>query len=130
MKGDVSLYLAIESVVQHKMFSCYGMRLAKDLDLAEIFEVDIKELRESIGKNIVRFPLDFMIEKNEGEYAFTEPGIIMLGGLLKSKRAIKAHIQFIEYFVHLANENGLSIFDLVQNLPPIQNSLPRNQFGQ
>lgn len=43
----------------------------------------------------------------------TIPGVIMLGGLLKSERAIKAHLQFIEYFVGLAHENGLSIFDLM-----------------
>jgi hypothetical protein len=55
-----------------------------------------------------------MIETSKGEYALTELGILMLGGLLKSKRAIRAHIQFIEYFVHLLHENGESAFDLIK----------------
>lgn len=55
-----------------------------------------------------------MIETNKGEYALTEPGILMLGSLLRSERAKRAHMQFIEYFVHILNENGLSVFDLIK----------------
>ncbi len=56
-----------------------------------------------------------MVRLGDGSYAFSEPGIIMLGGLLKSERAIKAHVQFIDYFVRLANESGVSIFDLIDS---------------
>lgn len=63
----------------------------------------------------MRFPSDFMAELNKGEYVFTEPGILMLGGLLKSERAIKAHLQFIDYFIHLAHENRATIFDLIKS---------------
>ena len=55
-----------------------------------------------------------MTELNKGEYTLTELGILMLGGLLKSERAKRAHIQFIEYFVHLLHENGVSVFDLIK----------------
>jgi len=116
MQADISLFMAIEKVVQDKMFSYQGIRVVKDVDLAEVFEVDVKELRTNVRKSMVRFPSDFMVEINDGEYAFTEPGIIMLGGLLKSERAIKAHLQFIEYFVHLAHKNGISIFDLLNSV--------------
>ena len=115
MKKDISLFLAIEKLVQDKMFFHQGMRVVKDVDLAEIFEVDVKEFRTNIKKNMVRFPSDFIVEINDGEYAFAEPGIIMLGGLLKSERAIKAHLQFIEYFVHLAHGNGISVFDIISS---------------
>ena len=113
MEGDISLFLAIEKLMQDKMFFLQGLHVVKDIDIAEIFEVNIKELRADIRENIVRFPSDFMLELNDGEYALAEPGVIMLGGLLKSERAIKAHLQFIEYFVGLAHENGISIFDLM-----------------
>jgi hypothetical protein len=56
-----------------------------------------------------------MIETIEGEYALTEPGILMLGGLLKSERAIKVHLQFIDFFVQHLHENGTSAFDLLNN---------------
>lgn len=114
MKGDLTLFLALEKMIQEKMFLYQGKLVVKDVDLAWIYEVKIKELRTRIRNNRSRFPSDFMIELNEGEYAFTEPGIVMLGGLLKSERARKVHIQFIDYFVHLAHENGVSVFDLIK----------------
>jgi len=115
MKGEISLFLAVEKMMQEKMFLHQGMFYVKDVDLAEIYEVDIMKVRTKIRNNISRFPSDFIIELNEGEYAFTEPGILMLGGLLKSERAIKVHIQFIDYFVHHLHENGTSAFDLLNN---------------
>ena len=87
----------------------------KDVDLAGIYKITIKEIKTKIRNNRSRFPYDFMIEFNEGGYAFTEPGILILGGLLKSERAIKVHLQFIDYFVHHLQENGTSAFDLLNN---------------
>jgi hypothetical protein len=116
MEGDISLFLAIEKMMQEKLFLHQGKLVVKDADIAEIYDVNLKELRIKIKKNRSRFPSDFMTELSEGEYAFTEPGILMLGGLFKSERTIKAHIQFIEYFVHLAHENGESIFDLIKTV--------------
>jgi hypothetical protein len=115
MKGDLTLFLAIEKIVQDNMFLHQGMYVIKDTALAEILEVGIKELRTNIRNNRERFPSDFMTELREGEYAFSEPGILKLGGLLKSERAIKIHLQYIEYFVHLAHENGISVFDLINS---------------
>ncbi len=115
VKGDVSLFLAIEKLVQEKMVIYQGMSVAKDTDLAEILEMNVDELREEVRKNMDRFPSDFMAEISDGEYLLAEQEIIMLGGLLSSERAIKVHLQFIEYFVQLAHENGLSIFDLIDN---------------
>ena len=115
MKEDISLFLAIEKLVQDKMFFHQGMRVVKDVDLAEIFEMTVNEFRTNIKKNMVRFPSDFIVEINDGEYAFAKSGIIILGGLLKSEKAIKVHLQFIEYFVHLAHKNGISVFDIVNS---------------
>ncbi len=101
MNQNLTLFLAIEQLVQEKMITHQGMRVARDVDLAELFDLDVQELRGEAKQNTDRFPSDFMVRLSDGEYAFSEPGIIMLGGLLKSERAIKAHLQFIEYFVHL-----------------------------
>lgn len=115
MNQDLTLFLAIEQLVQEKMVTYQGMRVARDVDLAELFGLDVQELREEVKQNTDRFPSDFMVRLGDGIYAFSEPGIIMLGGLLKSERAIKVHLQFIDYFVHLAHESGVSIFDLIDN---------------
>ncbi|MFO7574271.1 MAG: ORF6N domain-containing protein [Bacteroidales bacterium] len=114
MEGDISLFLAIEKMMQEKMVFHQGMLVVKDVDLAAIYDIKLINLRSKISKNISRFPSDFMIETINGEYALTEPGILMLGGLFGSDRARRAHMQFIKYFVHLLNESGLSVFDLIK----------------
>jgi hypothetical protein len=114
MEGDISLFLAIEKMMQERMFMHQGKFFVKDADLATIYDVKLTNLRTKISKNISRFPPDFIIETRKGEYALTEPGILMLGGLLRSDRARRVHMQFIEYFGHLLHENGESVFDLIK----------------
>lgn len=114
IEGDISLFLAIEKMMQERMFIHQGKLFVKDVDLASIYDVKLTNLRTKISKNISRFPSDFMIETSKGEYALTEQGVLMLGGLLRSERARRAHMQFIEYFVLLIHENGMSVFDLIK----------------
>ena len=113
MERDITLFLAIEKMMQERMFLHQGKLFVKDVDLAAIYEVKITNLRTKISKNRSRFPADFITEISIGEYVFTELGILMLGGLLRSERARRAHMQFIEYFVHLLHENGMSVFDFI-----------------
>ena len=115
IKGDISLFLAIEKMMQESMFMHHGKLVVKDVDLAAIYNVKITDLRKKISKNKSRFPSDFMTETSKGKYALTEPGILMLGGLLKSERARRAHMQFIGYFVHLLHETGMSVLDLIKS---------------
>ncbi|MBK7733151.1 MAG: ORF6N domain-containing protein [Bacteroidales bacterium] len=110
------LFLAIEKMVQERMFLHQGKLVVKDVDLAAIYGVKVIDIRTKIRENISRFPSDFMIETSKGEYALTEPGILMLGGLLRSERARRVHMQFIEYFVHLLHDNGMSVFDLIKTV--------------
>jgi len=90
-----------------------------DSDLAELYEVETKRLKEQVRRNIDRFPDDFMIELSYEEneelkkltgkqsrgqhskympFAFTEHGILMLANVLNSERAIKINIQIIRIF--------------------------------
>ncbi len=45
MNQDLTLFLAIEQLVQEKMITHQGMRVARDVDLAELFGLDVQELR-------------------------------------------------------------------------------------
>jgi hypothetical protein len=93
-----------------------------DRDLAELYQVETKRLKEQVKRNPERFPKHFMFElttqENEvlrshfatlkrGEhskylpYAFTEYGILMLSNVLKSSRAISMSIKIIDVFVKL-----------------------------
>jgi len=96
-----------------------GKQVMFDSDLAELYEVETRVLNQAIKRNKERFPVDFMFQltKNEFEslrsqnvtsswggrryapYVFTEQGVAMLSGVLKSKRAVKVNIEIMRAFV-------------------------------
>ncbi len=117
--------------IQEKIFTIRGERVMLDFDLAELFEVETKVLKQAVKRNIERFPSDFMFEISIEEYhslrsqivtstrggrrympyAFTEQGVSMLSSVLKSKKAIGVNIAIIRAFVllrqHLMNYGDL-----------------------
>jgi hypothetical protein len=94
-----------------------------DFDLAELYEVETRVLKQAVKRNIDRFPSDFMFELSKIEWleliticdklktgikfspkqpmAFTEHGVTMLSSVLKSNRAIDVNIQIIRAFIEL-----------------------------
>jgi flagellar capping protein FliD len=94
-----------------------------DRDLAELYGVETKVLKQAVRRNIDRFPSDFMFEMTKVEFAdwrsqfvtsksdrmglrykpmaFTEQGVAMLSSFLKSKRAIQVNIQIMRPFTQL-----------------------------
>jgi hypothetical protein len=93
-----------------------------DTDLAEMYEVEVSQLKRQVRRNIDRFPKDFMFELTPEEvsslrcqngilktgrgqhskyapFAFTEEGVAMLSGLLRSKIAIQVNINIMRAFV-------------------------------
>ncbi|MBN2890576.1 MAG: ORF6N domain-containing protein [Bacteroidales bacterium] len=108
-----------DEVVKEKIYTIRGKNVMLDRDLAELYEVETKRLKEQVRRNIDRFPEDFMIELTEEEYgelkelmgkqsrgqhskyppfAFTEHGVLMLASVLNSERAIKINVQIIRIF--------------------------------
>jgi hypothetical protein len=105
--------------IQEKIFTIRGERVMLDFDLAELFEVETKVLKQAVKRNIERFPSDFMFEITIEEYhslrsqivtstrggrrympyAFTEQGVSMLSSVLKSQKAIEVNIAIIRAFV-------------------------------
>jgi len=93
-----------------------------DFDLAELYEVETKNLNLAVKRNIKRFPEDFMFELSKKEWdslrlhietskgrggkrylpkAFTEQGLAMLSGVLRSDKAINVNISIMRAFVQL-----------------------------
>ena len=93
-----------------------------DKDLAELYVVKAIVLRQTVKRNIKRFPSDFMFQLNKEEakllvsqkvipsmkyfgghlpYVFTEQGVAMLSSVLNSDRAIQMNIQIIRTFTQL-----------------------------
>lgn len=112
-------------VIQNKIFEIRGERVMLDYDLAEMYQVETKNLKRSVRRNIDRFPEDFMFELTKDEYdslrcnfgtlenngrgqyskylpfAFTEQGIAQLSSVLNSPFAIQVNISIIRAFVSL-----------------------------
>jgi hypothetical protein len=111
-----------DEILMSKIYLIRGQKVMLDRDLAELYQVETKRLKEQVKRNPERFPKHFMFElttqENEvlrshfatlkrGEhskylpYAFTEHGILMLSNVLKSSRAISMSIKIIDVFVKL-----------------------------
>ena len=106
-------------IIQNKIYEIRGQQVMLDFDLAELYEVETKRLKESVRRNINRFPPDFMFELNADEwtilrsqfassswgghryapFAFTEQGLAMLSGILNSDKAIEVNINIMRAFV-------------------------------
>src|SRR3569832_2326183 len=113
-----------------------------DFHLAELYGVETKRLKEAVRRNKDRFPDDFMfqltreeynslrtqfatLEKGRGKHskysplAFTEQGVAMLSGVLKSKKAVAVNIQIIRAFVFL-RQYALSHKELAAKLKELE----------
>lgn len=110
-------------IIQNKIFEIRGQRVMLDFDLAELYEVETRALKQAVKRNISRFPEDFMFEltKNEWQeviticdnlpqtvkfspalpFAFTEQGVAMLSSVLRSLKAIEINISIMRAFVAL-----------------------------
>ncbi|MBB4036869.1 hypothetical protein GGR21_002782 [Dysgonomonas hofstadii] len=108
-------------IIQNKIFEIRGMRIMLDFDLAELYQVENKNLKRAVKRNIERFPDDFMFELTADEweilrcnfgtsnwggtrylpFAFTEQGIAQLSSVLNSPLAIQVNISIIRAFVTL-----------------------------
>lgn len=108
-------------VIQNKIYELRGFRVMFDFDLAELYDVKNFRLKEQVKRNIDRFPGDFMFQLTKVEwteviaicdnlpenakfspatpYAFTQEGVAMLSGILRSPIAIQVNINIIRAFV-------------------------------
>lgn len=108
--------------IERRIFYLRGVKVMLSSDLAELYGVAVKALNQAVRRNLVRFPEDFMFQLTPEEfedlksqivtsswggmrralpYAFTEQGIAMLSGVLKSPRAIRVNIEIMRAFVML-----------------------------
>lgn len=118
--------------IQSKIYEIRGQRVMLDFDLAELYGVETRVLKQAVRRNIERFEgEDFMFELSEGEYnilkdrlrsqivileidgrgkypkyppfAFTEMGVAMLSSVLRSETAIRVNRAIMRAFVAMRN---------------------------
>lgn len=57
-------------IIQNKIYEIRGQRVMLDFDLAELYQVETRTLKQAVRRNIERFPEDFMFEITETEYNY------------------------------------------------------------
>jgi len=105
--------------IKNSILEIRGKKVILDYELAKLYEVETRALKQAVRRNIERFPIDFMFELTEEEmknltsqfvtsswggtrhqsFAFTEQGVAMLSSVLKSKKAIQINISIMRAFV-------------------------------
>ena len=107
------------NIITSKIYEIRGQKVMLDFDLAELYGIPTKALKQAINRNIMRFPEDFMFIINDLEFqnlrsqivtsswggirrnpvALTEHGVSMLASILRSEIAIKMNIAIVRAFV-------------------------------
>lgn len=113
-------------LIQKRIYEVRGQKVMMDFDLAELYEVETRILKQAVKRNIDIFPEDFMFELTQNEwiflrsqivtleigqgrgrypkylpFAFTEHGVTMLANVLKSKKARQRAVAIVRAFISL-----------------------------
>jgi len=110
-------------IIAGMIYLIRGQKVMIDRDLARLYGVQTRVLKQAVRRNIDRFPSDFMFELTDDEFkkwrsqfvisntdkkglrynpmAFTEQGVAMLSSVLNSDKAIQVNIQIIRIFTRL-----------------------------
>ena len=118
----MSTAIVSQEMIERLIFLIRGQKVIIDADLAVLYGVTTRRLKEQVRRNMERFPSDFMFELTGDEkaqvvancdhlkklrfspylpYAFTEHGALMLANVLSSERAMQASVQIVRTFVRL-----------------------------
>ena len=132
------------TTIQSKIHEIRGQQVMLDFDLAALYQVETKVLKQAVRRNIERFPEDFIFEISNEEYnslkislrsqivtleidgrgkypkyppfAFTEMGVAMLSSVLRSGSAIQVNIAIMRAFVAMRNYLTLIEHEVRENL--------------
>jgi phage regulator Rha-like protein len=136
----------VEERIMDKIYMIRGQKVMIDRDLAELYGVETRRLKEQVKRNRSRFPSRYMFQLTKKEYdvlrsqnatlkqgahskylpyAFTEHGALMLANVLKSGRAIRMSLKIIDVFVML-REMALTHKDILLKLEQLEGRVVQN----
>lgn len=112
--------------IERRILLLRGQKVLLDVDLAQLYQVEVRTLNQAVRRNRERFPEDFMFQVTETEaesilrsqfviskpgpgsggrrylpLSFTEQGVAMLSSVLRSPRAVQVNIAIMRAFVQL-----------------------------
>ena len=131
----------VDESIMNKIHLIRNQKIMLDRDLAELYGVETKHLKQAVKRNLRRFPEDFMFQMTELEFrnwrsqnvtsnsdrlglryapfCFTEQGVTMLSCILNSERAIVVNIRVIRIFTKM-REMLLTHKDILLQLEKIE----------
>ncbi len=148
-RNKVPAISVFEEKIISKIFLIRNQKVMLDRDLAEMYGVETKVLKQAVKRNRERFPKDFMFEMTEKElknwrsqfvtsnssalkglrynpFCFTEQGVAMLSSILNSTVAIKVNIQIIRVFGKM-KEMLLSNSEILLKLEKLENDVKEDR---
>jgi hypothetical protein len=134
-------------LIKNSILDLRGKKVILDYELAKLYEVETRVLKQAVRRNIDRFPEDFMFQLTKEEwkllrsqsvtleigkghhpkylpFAFTEQGVAMLSAVLNSQRAVQTSVLIMRAFV-LMRQWALEYQDLQEKLTDLE-----KRFGQ
>ena len=130
-----------DNLITNRIFTIRGLKIMVDRDLAELYGVETKRLKEAVRRNSDRFPSDFMFEMSNEEFnnwrtqiassnsdlmglrykpfCFTEQGVTMLSCILNSAQAIEVNIRIIRIFAKM-RELALNHKDILLKIDELE----------
>lgn len=135
--AQIGVAMELETI-RSMIYEVRGVRVMLDFDLARLYQVENRTLKQAVRRNMDRFPDDFMLKLTKDEanrlisigisqnvissdynpgpgqvFAFTEEGVAMLSAVLRSPVAVNVSIEIMRAFVeirnHLATTGRLSV---------------------
>jgi hypothetical protein len=132
------------SILQSKIYEFRGVKVMLDYDLATLYEVETRVLKQAVRRNDYRFPDDFMFQLTKLEwqelitncdklpesikfspqtpFAFSEQGVAMLSSVLKSRKAVATNIAIMCAFVEIRKTITLQS-NISQQIMELKNDL-------
>ncbi|WKD86561.1 hypothetical protein KCTC32516_01937 [Polaribacter huanghezhanensis] len=140
MQEEKEKSMISDEIITNKIYLIRNQKVMLDRDLAELYQVETKRLKEAVRRNLSRFPEDFMFELTKKEFenwrtqfatsnsdkmglryvpmVFTEQGVAMLSSVLNSDRAIVVNIKIIRIFTKMRQllSDNLSLQLEIENI--------------
>lgn len=127
------------TTIKNSIHEIRGKRVILDNELAKMYEIETRVLKQAVRRNLDRFPEDFMFELTEeemknltsqfvmsswggtrhGTFAFTKQGVAVLSSVLKSKLAIQINISIMRAFV-MMRQWSLTYHELAERLEELE----------
>ncbi len=139
--------LVAEQKILNRIYVVRGEKIMLDRDLAELYGIETKVLKQAVKRNIARFPKDFMFEMSATEFkkwrestilsssdkqglryapfCFTEQGVTMLSCILNSKTAIEVNLRVVRVFVKM-REYALTHKEILLQLAKLEKEVKGN----